>query len=77
MKITGIDIIELRVPGWRGDSFDGSRDDCVIRVHTDEGITGIAEVDSVPSIVRAVIEAPRSMGTVWFPCRRRWASASP
>ena len=60
MKITGIDIIELRVPGWRGDSFDGSRDDCVIRVHTDEGITGIAEVDSVPSIVRAVIEAPRS-----------------
>ena len=60
MKITGIDVIELRVPGWRGDSFDGSRDDCVICVQTDEGITGIAEVDSVPSIVRAVIEAPRS-----------------
>ncbi|HEY7690602.1 MAG TPA: mandelate racemase/muconate lactonizing enzyme family protein [Dongiaceae bacterium] len=60
MKITGIDVIELRVPGWKGDSFDGSRDDCVIRVHTDDGITGIAEVDSVPSIVRAVIEAPPS-----------------
>lgn len=60
MKITEIEIIELRVPGWRGDSFDGSRDDCVIRVHTDADITGIAEVDSVPAIVRAVIEAPRS-----------------
>jgi L-rhamnonate dehydratase len=60
MKITAIDVIELRVPGWRGDSFDGSRDDCVIRIHTDGGITGIAEVDSVPAIVRAVIEAPRS-----------------
>jgi hypothetical protein len=31
MKITDIEVIELRVPGWRGDSFDGSRDDCVIR----------------------------------------------
>ena len=60
MKITDIEVIELRVPGWRGDSFDGSRDDCVIRIHTDDGITGIAEVDSVPAIVRAVIEAPRS-----------------
>ena len=60
MKITDIEVIELRVPGWRGDSFDGSRDDCVIRINTDDGITGIAEVDSVPAIVRAVIEAPRS-----------------
>jgi L-alanine-DL-glutamate epimerase-like enolase superfamily enzyme len=50
MKITAIDIIELRVPGWRGDSFDGSRDDCFIHVHTDDGVTGI---DMAPWDIRA------------------------
>jgi L-rhamnonate dehydratase len=60
MKITAIDVIELRVPGWTGDTFDGSYDNCVIRVKTDEGLEGIAEVDSVPSVIRAIIEAPRS-----------------
>jgi L-alanine-DL-glutamate epimerase-like enolase superfamily enzyme len=29
-------------------------------VHTDEGVSGLAEVDSVPAVVRAIIEAPRS-----------------
>lgn len=60
MKITDIEVIELRVPGWTGETFDGSYDDCVVLVHTDEGITGLAEVDSVPSVIRAIIEAPRS-----------------
>jgi L-rhamnonate dehydratase len=60
MKITGIDVIELCVPGWQGLTFDGSYDNCVIRVHTDAGLTGIAEVDSVPSVIRAIVEARRS-----------------
>jgi len=60
MKITDIETIELRVPGWQGDSFDGSYDNCLVVVHTDENITGIAEVDSVPSVIRAIIDAPRS-----------------
>jgi L-alanine-DL-glutamate epimerase-like enolase superfamily enzyme len=60
VRITDIEVIELRVPGWRGDSFDGSYDDCVIRVHTDAGITGLAEVDSVPAVIRAIVEAPPS-----------------
>ena len=42
MRITGIDVIELCVPGWQGLTFDGSYDNCVIRVHTDAGLTGIA-----------------------------------
>ena len=57
MKITGIDIHELRVPGWTGESFDGSYDNCIVLVHSDDGLTGIAEVDSVPSVIRAIIEA--------------------
>jgi len=60
MKITDIEVTELRVPGWEGSTFDGSYDNCVVRVHTDEGLTGIAEVDSVPSVIRAIIEAKRS-----------------
>jgi L-alanine-DL-glutamate epimerase-like enolase superfamily enzyme len=60
MKITDIEVMELRVPGWDGFNFDGSYDNCVIRVHTDQGMVGIAEVDSVPSIIRAIIQADRS-----------------
>lgn len=53
-------MIELRVPGWEGLTFDGSYDNCVVVIHTDEGLYGIAEVDSVPAVIRAIIEAPRS-----------------
>jgi L-alanine-DL-glutamate epimerase-like enolase superfamily enzyme len=60
MKITDIEVMELRVPGWDGSTFDGSYDNCIVLVHTDEGLTGIAEVDSVPAVIRAIIEAPRS-----------------
>ena len=60
MKIADIEVIELRVPGWTGETFDGSYDNCLVLVHTDEGLTGIAEVDSVPSVIRAIIDAPRS-----------------
>lgn len=60
MKIVDIEVIELRVPGWTGDTFDGSYDNCLVLVHTDEGLSGIAEVDSVPAVIRAIVDAPRS-----------------
>lgn len=60
MKITDIEVLTLRVPGWTGDTFDGSYDNCVIRIHTDEGIVGLGEVDSLPSVVRAIIVAEAS-----------------
>jgi L-alanine-DL-glutamate epimerase-like enolase superfamily enzyme len=60
MRITGIEVIELRVPGWKAQSFDGSYDNCVVQVHTEAGVTGIGEVDSVPTVIRAIIEAPAS-----------------
>lgn len=60
MKIVDIEVIELRVPGWTGATFDGSYDNCLVLVHTDEGVSGIAEVDSVPSVIRAIVDAPRS-----------------
>ena len=60
MKITDIEVIELRTPGWTGMTFDGSYDNCVVLVHTDQGLSGLAEVDSVPSVIRAIVDAPRS-----------------
>ena len=60
MKITNIEVIELRVPSWDASTFDGSWDDVVLKVHTDAGITGIAEIDSVPHVIRAIVEAPSS-----------------
>jgi L-rhamnonate dehydratase len=60
MKITDIEVVELRMPGWTGATFDGSYDNCLVLVHTDAGITGLAEVDSLPSVIRAIVKAPRS-----------------
>jgi hypothetical protein len=65
MIITDVEVIELRVAGWTGMTFDGSYDNCVVRVHTDAGVSGLAEVDSVPSVIRAIIDAPRSHTTPW------------
>jgi L-alanine-DL-glutamate epimerase-like enolase superfamily enzyme len=39
---------------------DGSQDALVVRVHTDEGIVGIGEIDSVPLVAKAIIEVPSS-----------------
>lgn len=59
MKITKVEAIHLRMPNVN-DRCDGTQDDLVVVVHTDEGITGIGEVDSSPAVIKAVIEAPMS-----------------
>ncbi|HKF75549.1 MAG TPA: mandelate racemase/muconate lactonizing enzyme family protein [Candidatus Dormibacteraeota bacterium] len=60
LKITEVEAIVLRQPELNEAIADGSQDDLVVRVRTDEGIVGIGEVDSAPEICRAVIEAPSS-----------------
>jgi L-rhamnonate dehydratase len=59
VKITDVEVIYLRIPAIAQIS-NGTQDCAVILVHTDEGITGIGEADSAPSVVRAIVEAPRS-----------------
>ncbi len=61
MEITKVEAIPLRLPRV-SDAIDGSQDDLVVKVHTDEGIVGIGEVDAPPTIVKAIIEAPTSHG---------------
>ncbi|MEX2536087.1 MAG: mandelate racemase/muconate lactonizing enzyme family protein [Trueperaceae bacterium] len=60
MKITDVDAIMLRMPEIDPNAADSTQDAFIVRIHTDAGITGIGEVDASPTIVKAVIEAPRS-----------------
>ena len=58
MKITDVEAIVLRQAVVNEGIADGSQDDLVVRIHTDEGITGIGEVDSSPEAVAALVSAP-------------------
>ncbi|MDH4344864.1 MAG: mandelate racemase/muconate lactonizing enzyme family protein [Thermoleophilia bacterium] len=60
MRITDVEAIVLRQPAVDEGIADGSQDDLVVLVHTDEGITGIGEVDSAPEAVKALVDAPGS-----------------
>ena len=59
MKITAVSALVLRLPEVT-DKCEGTQDTCLIRIDTDAGITGWGEVDSAPTVVKAVVEAPLS-----------------
>lgn len=58
MKITKIECHVVVVPNVSPEACSSAQDDIVVLVHTDEGITGIGEVDTNPWVARAMIEAP-------------------
>jgi len=61
MRITKVEAILLRPRGAIDTSIgDGSQDGVLVRIHTDEGITGLGEIDSSPWVAKAIIEAPAS-----------------
>ena len=59
MRIIDVEAIILRLPGVL-EVCDGTQDALVVRIRTDEGLVGIGEADSMPSVLKAVIEAPTS-----------------
>jgi L-alanine-DL-glutamate epimerase-like enolase superfamily enzyme len=65
MKIIDVETILVRQPTAcpmkEYPISDGFRDCLIVKVHTDEGITGIGEVQTSPTVARAVIEAPFSL----------------
>ena len=65
MKITAIEVIDLRAPRPSVETYDGAYVGCLIRVKTDAGIEGIAEVDSSPELMKAAIHARESL--TWPP----------
>jgi L-rhamnonate dehydratase len=64
MKIVNVEGIILRLP-VRQAVADGTQDDLLIRVETDEGITGYGEVDTSPEVGKAVIDAEMSHATCY------------
>ncbi len=58
MKITSIEAIHLRAEDPLIELFDGSYDDCVLVVHTDQGLTGIGETESMAPAIQAIVHGP-------------------
>ncbi len=57
MKITAIETFVLLDPGYDPSACSSAQDDIVVLVHTDEGITGIGEVDTNPWVAQTMIHA--------------------
>ena len=56
MQITRVAAHYLRLPEV-SDRCDGTQDTCLIQIDTDAGVTGWGEVDSAPTVVKAIVEA--------------------
>jgi L-rhamnonate dehydratase len=61
MKIHKVRAVPLRLHSVN-DSVDGTQDNLLIRVETDEGLVGYGEVDSSPGVIAAVVQASMSHG---------------
>lgn len=59
MKISRVEAIHLRLPEVN-ERCDGSQETLVVKVHTEEGIVGVGEVDSSALVAKAIIDAPLS-----------------
>lgn len=60
MKITAVEAIHLRAEDPLIELFDGSYDDCVLLVHTDSGLTGVGETESMAPAIQAIVRGPSS-----------------
>jgi L-rhamnonate dehydratase len=64
MKITNVKAIVLKLPEISS-AADGTQDDLIIIVETDEGITGYGEVDTAPYVGKAIVDAYMSHSTFY------------
>jgi L-alanine-DL-glutamate epimerase-like enolase superfamily enzyme len=60
IEIVDVEAIALRLPTFDATRTDSSRDALIIRVSTNVGAVGYGEVDSSPTVVKAIVEAPPS-----------------
>lgn len=59
MRITEVEAVGLSLRRERGIA-DGTQDAMLVRIRTDEGLTGIGEADTSPLVGKAVLDAPVS-----------------
>lgn len=57
MKITRIESYVLLDPGYDASACSSAQDDLVVLIHTDDGITGIGEVDTNPWVAQVMVHA--------------------
>jgi len=57
MKISKIETHVLLDPGYDPEACSSAQDDIVVLIHTDDGITGIGEVDTNPWVAQTMIHA--------------------
>jgi len=69
IKITDVEAIVLKIEGEIKGETNWTGDVVVIKVHTDEGITGIGEVDSSTFGVKVAIEVPVSKNKICYGLR--------
>ena len=60
MKITDVEPVVLRPDRVDTGRADGTQDAFLVRVHTDEGLSGIGEADTSPYLARTMVEMPSS-----------------
>ncbi|MFZ1470462.1 MAG: mandelate racemase/muconate lactonizing enzyme family protein [Paracoccaceae bacterium] len=58
VKIERVEILRLQDPTAGHYRFEGSYQNLVVVVHGDNGLTGIGETDSPPSVISSIIEMP-------------------
>lgn len=58
MKITNVEAIHMRVESPNISIFDGSYDNCVIVIHTDQNVTGLGETESMAPAIQAIVNGP-------------------
>jgi len=59
VKIANVEALHLRLPKVEAKS-DGTQDVMIVRVTTDSGLVGYGEAVTSGTVVRAIVEAPRS-----------------
>jgi L-rhamnonate dehydratase len=71
MKITNVEVLVLKAPGsyqapeGGGEAY-GIKYLAVVRVRTDAGITGYADIETQPHVAHAIVEAPSEGATPGF-----------
>jgi L-alanine-DL-glutamate epimerase-like enolase superfamily enzyme len=63
MRIRDVEVVVLGAPGDYGLTADGGEShgpkySCVFLVHTDEGLTGVAQLETQPHVAAAIVNAP-------------------
>jgi len=59
MKITSVEAIELRLPEDQiTEKASAGQNSLIVKIHTDEGIVGVGEIDSHARVAKAAVEGP-------------------